>query len=140
MAYKYNTDLDVKGKLTIDGSAILNDSEITTKKDFKTINGESIIGEGNIVVSTDIDPNLRSNFNVQCPHTMEYTSYGYGEGACTLAVNDQQMLVTKIQGQTRAVSPNLFDQNTCLVAAGLIAESGDIYRCDIPRDLSGNKI
>ncbi|TDX11209.1 hypothetical protein [Flavobacterium sp. S87F.05.LMB.W.Kidney.N] len=43
-----------------DGNVIFSDKEVTVKSDFKTVNGESIVGTGNIslIASSDLDQTL----------------------------------------------------------------------------------
>lgn len=90
---QYNQMINSKQPLLVSGTNI------------KTINGNSILGSGNLNLLKD----QKLDVSVECDHEYEITGktgHEYG-----VAIEDSQMLLKKIQGQTRRYSLNLLSNS-----------------------------
>lgn len=113
---QYNQMINSKQPLLVSGTNI------------KTINGNSILGSGNL----DLLQDQKLDVSIECDHEYEITGktgHEYG-----VAIEDSQMLLKKIQGQTRRYSLNLLNlpdmaettKNgvTCSVSNGVVKVKG----------------
>ena len=102
---QYNQMINSKQPLLVSGTNI------------KTINNQSILGSGNL----DLLQDQKLNVSIECDHEYEITGktgHEYG-----VAIEDSQMLLKKIQGQTRRYSLNVIKPKTYTSNAhGLSAE------------------
>lgn len=86
---QYNQMINSKQPLLVSGTNI------------KTINGQSILGSGNLNLLKD----QKLDVDIECDHEYEIT--GKTGHEYSVAIEDSQMLLKKIQGQSRRYSLNL---------------------------------
>jgi hypothetical protein len=91
--------------LTLDqnGNVILSDKEVTSKSDFKTINGESLTGSGDIVIDSGKLQNLEQtldNGNVTSKNAV-FSNNGY-----TTTINSSDISVKETTVGTTSIQPS----------------------------------
>lgn len=102
--------------------------------------GTTQVDLANYYTKEEVD-SIISNINgdkkitISCSHPVEIT--GYGQGDCNIAIDDQQMIITKIKGNSQPASPNLFNQET-LVNLGFTKESDGRFLTTNPANQSGD--
>lgn len=78
--------------------------------DAETVRGKEVYSkdETDTRIAEKLDEKQITEVN--CSHEVEIT--GFGEEDCNLVIDDQDVVITKIQGQTRRKSLNLFNSDT----------------------------
>ena len=93
-----------------------NKSETYTKEETNSLIDEVVSGGAdltNYYTKTETDARIAEKLDekqtteVNCSHEVEIT--GFGEEDCNLVIDDQDVVITKIQGQTRRKSLNLLN-------------------------------
>ena len=94
-----------------DGTKIGAD-EVALKKDFSNVDNTSDKDKPISDATQEALDKIKQEFEnhiVECNCTHEVEITGFGEEDCNLAIDDQDVVITKIQGQTRRKSLNLWN-------------------------------